>query len=137
MIEESFSTEIKGVQMTDPSKFMGGQPYIYNSSNSSDKSTQASSINIQMRACITSIETYLHEVFSLMESIDDHAADFILNFSHLSSNEDEEDEEEGRDGDDEGGDVEASNVVKEGIKPDSWRENHKKGLETFLSGLGY
>jgi hypothetical protein len=132
MIEESFSTEIKGLQMIDPSKFMGGQPYIYNSNknNSSDKNAQASSIYIQMRACITSIETYLHEVFSLMESIDDHAADFILNFSHLSSNED--DDEEGIEVDD----VETSNVAKEGIKPDNWKENHKKGLETFLSGLG-
>ena len=108
LVEESFKSENKSSQLRDPAKFMGGQPYVYNSEIDSAHLPNCSTTQ-RMKLCMSSLEKYLYGVFSLMENIDDHAAE-----------------------------LKSPYFIPQDEDPEAkfWREKRSEGLEKFLSALG-
>lgn len=116
VIEESFSADCRVYQLSDPSRFLGGQPFLYNSGPATAAAAKDADTSASMKACMSSLETYLSGVFSLMENMDDHLAE-------ISSD-----------------DLLAAMAAHDGEGEDdslsAWRTNRINGLEKFLSGLG-
>ena len=83
-VEDSFNRDYKYSQTKDPAKFLGSQPFVYNSAGRTDSDDQS-----RMVSCMSALQDYLQSVFSLMESIDDHTADlnspFFLSFDVVNT----------------------------------------------------
>ena len=66
-VEDSFNRDYKYSQTKDPTKFLGSQPFVYNSAGRTDSDDQS-----RMVSCMSALQDYLQSVFSLMESIDEY-----------------------------------------------------------------
>lgn len=115
-IEEGFKSSMKALQMTEPARFLGGQPFIYNSSVHGVLGDKSS---MRMKVCMESLEIYLQEVFSLMETVDDYMSD-------LKSVVEEDETPE----------VATEETATSPTGSSSWRDKQLKGLEIFLSSFG-
>ena len=72
-MENSFKDECKYSQMSETSKFLGGQTFVNNF-----EGRNGSEYHKRLISCMSALEDYLQSVFVLMENIDDHVAE--INF---------------------------------------------------------